>query len=222
MFGYVVRSLLLTSLLLAPPIHANTLTLSAIEHGILTELNFARSDPYRYADEVLEPMLQYYREGKIWDPPWFNKQPGHIQVITTHEGVEALLEAIEAMRSAEPVRPLTPSYGLTLAAREHAAEQGKYNLTGHIGRDGSTPEQRIARYGRWSLIAGENLFYGNSDVNAARHVVMGLIIDDGVADRGHRKLIMDGRYQYVGIVYAPHPSFGFMSAQSYAGQFHDH
>jgi len=36
------------------------------------------------------------------------------------------------------------------------------------------------------------------DRNHAEMTVLGLIVDDGVADRGHRKTIFNPQYRYIG------------------------
>jgi uncharacterized protein YkwD len=59
---------------------------------------------------------------------------------------------------------------------------GPDGLMGHTGTDGSDPYARMNRYGT-VLDGGENIAYGTF---TGRDTVMGLVIDDGVASRGHR------------------------------------
>ncbi|MBY6185142.1 CAP domain-containing protein [Marinobacter hydrocarbonoclasticus] len=216
-----MRSLLLLCLLWVPLAVAGSLTLSPVESEVLDELNFARTEPRRYAEEVLAPMLRYYQDGDIIEPPWRAPRPGLIQVVETQEGIDALKEAIEAMKSAAPAPALSASYGLTKAARDYREEQARQARVGHIGRNGSTPADRISRYGRWQELAGENLFYGDADRMIGRFVVMALIIDDGVPDRGHRLTIMEPRYRRVGIGFGAHPLYGYLCVQNFAAEFYD-
>ena len=88
--------------------------------------------------------------------------------------------------------------------------------TGHGGSDGSRPAQRVARHGSWDIIVAENLSYGP---DMARHVVMGLIIDDGVPDRGHRTTIFNGALNVIGVSCGPHLTFRTMCTMDYAGEF---
>jgi uncharacterized protein YkwD len=91
---------------------------------------------------------------------------------------------------------------LTLAAEDHAIDMAKNNFFGHNGSNGSTLTSRIEfrcgkSYGSW----GENI---GSDFkvqgrNHALKTVQGLIIDDGVSNRGHRKNIFSDNFKYVGI-----------------------
>ncbi|MBY5920756.1 CAP domain-containing protein [Ferrimonas balearica] len=216
-----MRVMIVLILLWVAPGWGAPLTLSGVESEVLAELNFARTEPVRYAKEVLEPMRRYYRNGEIVDPPWRKARPGLIQVVETQEGEAALEEAITAMKRAKPAPALTPSYGLTLAARDYREEQAKQARIGHIGRNGSTPADRISRYGQWRELAGENLFYGDADRMIGRFVVMALIIDDGVPDRGHRQAIMEPRYRRVGIGFGTHPLYGYLCVQKFAAEFFD-
>jgi uncharacterized protein YkwD len=46
-----------------------------------------------------------------------------------------------------------------------------------------------------------------------------LLIDDGVADRGHRRNIYDASARVVGIACGPHPRYGTMCVIVQAGGF---
>ncbi len=220
--GYWRCWMVMLLLLLAASLRAEPrLTLSSIEAEVIDELNFVRTEPARYAREVLQPMRPYYQGLDIVNPPWFRPQPNRTQVVVTQEGITALEEAIAALLGAQPAGPLRPAYGLTLSARAHRQAQERDRAVGHIGSDGSTPEQRIRAQGDWDIAVGENLFYGDAQQMVARHAVMALLIDDGVADRGHRKVILDHRYRYVGVAYGPHPLYGHMLVQNFAAEFHD-
>ena len=47
-------------------------------------------------------------------------------------------------------------------------------------------------------------------------MVLDLIVDDGVATRGHRKGVLDPRYSLVGVAYGPHATFGRTAAMEFA------
>lgn len=76
--------------------------------------------------------------------------------------------------------PLTFSQDVANAAKGHALD---VNAKGHIGSDGSSMSQRLAKIGGNSFsYMAENTSSGKSGQN----LTMDLVIDDGVNSRGHR------------------------------------
>ncbi len=138
--------------------------------------------------------------------------------LQTQEGTPAVDEAMKFLQTTRPVATLGLSKGLTLAARDHVRDQGSSGATGHNGRDRSTPFQRMERYGRWQQIAGENIAYGPSTAQA---VVRDLIIDDGVADRGHRTNIFQPKFRLTGVACGYHQQYRVMCTIEYAGGYRD-
>ena len=67
----------------------------------------------------------------------------------------------------------------------------------------SVTSDRMRRHGRWSA-TGEAIAYGP---HRAEDVVLQLIIDDGVPDRGHRQAVFSARYRYAGVACGPHPRY---------------
>lgn len=190
---------------------AGTGTASAADRGIVEELNRARTNPKAYA-RLLEGMRQYF------DGVWY-QEPGQ-PVFKSREGVAAVDEAIRFLRSVPPAQPLTYSPGLAHAALDHIRDTGPRGITSHTGSDGSMPRNRVERYGRWQTALGENIAYHSRP--SARRIVMLLIIDDGVPDRGHRTTIFNPAYRLVGVATGPHSSYGSMCVQEFAGGFSAH
>jgi len=81
--------------------------------------------------------------------------------VTTIEGPAAVVESINALNAQKALPPLEWSEGLALAARDHCLDAGRYGLVGYIGSDGSTPPDRIERYGKAGFYQGQNLTYGS-------------------------------------------------------------
>jgi hypothetical protein len=128
----------------------------------------------------------------------------------TAEGAECYRE----MRKTSPMSVLKPSLTLSLSARDHALDMGKTGREGHTGSDGSTLPKRIARHGKWSYTIGENCAYG---YDSAQSIVVGLLIDAGVPDRGHRKNILNPAFRFVGIGIRPHTKYRTNCVQDFAG-----
>jgi uncharacterized protein YkwD len=181
--------------------------LSALEQSVLDELNLARTNPQTYA-KLLEDYKGTF-EGKI------AKRPGKIDLMT-QEGTRAVDEAIRDLKKQTPLEAMRPSKGMSLGARDHVRDTGAKGTTGHGGSDGSKPFDRINRYGEWQQTAGENISYGN---DSGRAVIIQLIVDDGVSNRGHRRNIYNPAFNRVGISCGPHKKYGTMCVQTFAGEY---
>ena len=180
--------------------------LTQLEKQIIQEHNLARTDPMAYAE-----FAKAYRrafQGKI-------HVDGRVR-LRTQEGVAAVDEAIAFLENAAPVPPLAPSEGLSRAAADHVKDSGPRGRTGHTGSDGSQPAERMARHGEWKNICAENIAYGPS---TARSIVLQLIIDDGVPDRGHRDNIFNPKFRVAGVHVGPHRDYNLMCVITYAGGF---
>jgi uncharacterized protein YkwD len=171
---------------------------------VMVEVNLARTAPRTYVG-FLREFRRMFR-GKYF------VLPGSDTLLQTNEGVKAVDVAIKALSRQKPQPPLAWSDGLAAAAAELAKEQGDSGVTGH----GGDIRERIDRHGKWNRQIGENIGYGPTK---ARNMVMQLIVDDGVPDRGHRKNIFDPVFHAAGVACGPHPGFGNMCVIDFADQF---
>ncbi|MDP3178556.1 MAG: CAP domain-containing protein, partial [Spirochaetaceae bacterium] len=183
--------------------------LSQVEAEIVAELNLARSAPSEYAAFLRE--YRSYIRGKLYE------QPGKI-AISLNEGAKAVDEAIAFLEKQKPLGVLTASKGMSRAAKDLAAEQGRTGATGHSSADGSSPFDRMERYGDWKRTAGENCAYGGE---TGREIVIQLIVDDGVPSRGHRANIFNPDFAVVGVAVGPHPGYRVVCVQDFAGGYSD-
>jgi hypothetical protein len=103
-----------------------------------------------------------------------------------------------------------------LAAHDHCSDCGPSGVTGHTGTDGSSPFDRMDRYGIWLGTAGENIAYGSNDPT---EIVMQLFIDDGVPNRGHREAILSRDYEVTAISTCCHSGYDYQTVITYAGGF---
>jgi uncharacterized protein YkwD len=202
--GNIVKKILIPLLLLFPSIAGAQ---TPLEKGVLDEMNLARTEPQKYAAFLKEYRKRYH--GKE-----IAVAPG--TRLLTREGVGAVDEAIRFLRARKPLHPLHYSTGLSAAAADLVREEGPKGTTGHADPSAGGMAQRIERHGRWEGSIGENLGYGSSD---ARTVVMQLVIDDGVPERGHRKNIFNGSFRKAGISCGPHTALRTMCAIDFAGGF---
>jgi len=170
----------------------------SMESAVLAELNRARADPAAFA-RTLRNARGYYRGNLL-------ARPGADVTYLTQEGVAPVDEAIAFVDHEAPRATLTPAVILSEAAADHQAEQRSDGSVGHAGADGSTPADRVLRRGG-NVYVGELITYGSTD---PADIVRQLVVDDGVADRGHRRLLFDASLRYAGVSCGSHPVYRYM------------
>lgn len=183
--------------------------LSEFEKSFLDEVNLARTNPRQYADLLREHLASFESEK--------NFKEGGI-LYATNEGKKAVEEAIAFLEIQKPLLPLKLSEGMTLAGRDHVKELGPISKTGHYGVDGKDPMARIKKYGVFSGAFAENISYSSQ---SPRGHVIALIVDDGVASRGHRKNIYNPELKTAGIGCGSHAKYTTMCVMDFAGKYTD-
>jgi len=163
------------------------------EGPVLDEINLARTQPHEYASMLEERMASI---------------PGMDE--------RCVAEAAAFLRRQRPLEPLQSAQGLVMSARQHVADQGPTGDIGHRSPGGASPFARMSQWGQWTGRAGENISYGYTD---ARTIVMTLIVDQGVRDRGHRKNIFCAGYRVAGTACGPHARYGAMCVIDFAAGF---
>lgn len=177
------------------------------DRAVMEEMNLARTEPLIYAEYLKEFRNNF--EGK------FYRLPGMVTVIETNEGVVAVDEAIKFLGSQKPLPALNWSQGLADAAAELVEEQGESGATGHNGLKSGGILARAKRHAIKGRMIGENIAYGPS---SARGMVMQLLIDDGVANRGHRKNQFNPNFDRAGVFCGTHPRYETMCVIDFWGR----
>jgi len=175
---------------------------------MLAETNLARTEPARYADHLRKMRSNF--TGNIY------RDPGTAVMLVTTEGIAALDEAINYLTKQDPLPPLTWSDGLAKAAADLVRDQGQSGKIGHDGGRSGGMQKRIERHGIWTGRIAENIGYGPG---TARLMVVELIVDDGVPDRGHRKNIFTHDFAVAGAACGPHPLYRSMCVMEFASQY---
>jgi uncharacterized protein YkwD len=181
--------------------------LSARDKQLLDEINFARANPGEYL-KLLEAFRKNFRGKEIHYP-----EGG---VLVTNEGAEALEDAIKFLRDVKPLPKLEIRSGMVQAAKVHANDMAASGKSGHRGSDGSQAGDRIDRFGTWEDSYGENIVY---DSRSPRYDLIGMIIDDGTANRGHRENLFAEDFRVVGIARGTRANGSIFIVLTFAGGF---
>lgn len=167
---------------------------------VLAEINLARTEPLSYAQFLRQFRTQFQGNSYL-----IRRSNTTVQ---TSEGVAAVDEAIDFLAKRKPLPPLAWSSGLAAAAAEQVVEQGKSGATGHETEGTGGLLGRVKRHGIAADKIGENIAYGEH--SSVRGIVIDLIVDDGVPNRGHRKNQFDSTFTKAGVSCGSHPRYEAM------------
>ena len=165
-------------------------TLSEEEQAVIDEINFARTKPKEYVTYRLSPsVLDVSKKSESY--------------------IAALDEVVDRMnRMTSPLPELTQADGLNKCAAEWIKISGP---VGYIGHE-KTISTRFKKYCSY-VSFGENCSYGYP---TAKEIVIALLVDDGVEDRGHRNNILSSAYKNVGAAIGSHKKYGTMCCIDFA------
>lgn len=109
------------------------------------------------------------------------------------ERVASVVEAHSREREEAGLPPVRANARLQAAAQAHARDMAEHEKMDHKGSDGSTPFRRMETQGYRYRRAGENIAYGQPDVEAVMKVWMN--------SPPHKKNILGG-FSQIGVGYA--------------------
>ncbi|MFA4869497.1 MAG: CAP domain-containing protein [Pedobacter sp.] len=177
----------------------NASYLTGEEKDIVIYMNLVRMDGERFFNTFLQDFIddhnQKMKQYSNYDRLKISRNDSY------YRSLERDLKNIKLL----PV--FWPDEALSWVAKQHAKDMNKNNYAAHNSKDGRTAIQRIAKmYPKKS--SGENLSFGFS--SGLANVCM-LLIDKGVPDLGHRKMILNTSYQLntVGISIQPHKTYRY-------------
>ncbi|TDO23052.1 CAP domain-containing protein [Pedobacter duraquae] len=119
----------------------------------------------------------------------------------------------EDLKNVKNLSLLYPDESLSYVAKQHGKDMNKHNVAGHNSYDGRTMVNRIEKYYPNRGMA-ENLAFGFSTGLAN---VSLLLLDQGVADLGHRKNILNNTLglNIVGVSIQPHPHYKYSATMDF-------
>lgn len=161
---------------------------SEMEKALLDEINAARTNPLQYV-----AFLEEYKKSAKGNS---FSLPGDIRLTTTEDAAALIDDAIAELKKLAKSANLGFSNGLIKAAQNHNADLKNNFALGHLGKDGSGLEKRLAKVGSAGISVAENLSYGAA---SPREILMSWILDDGIKSRAHRKNIFSPRFSVFGV-----------------------
>lgn len=175
------------------------------EKALIFRMNQVRTNPSLFKTQFIEPMLNRY-EGNVYVALNGDRYQ-------TNEGPSAVRECINYLQTARAVDPLNPSQVLHQSAQAHARDSSMTGIIGHDSSNGTSFVDRLRSYLSANASFGENISYGLTD---PLEIVMGFMVDDGVANRGHRDNIMRDVFKYAGSACDTHPTYRSLCVIDYA------
>jgi uncharacterized protein YkwD len=125
-------------------------------------------------------------------------------MIKNNHHITSLINDLKNYKGAEP---LLPQKDLFNCAQNHAIETGKKGIISH-----QNYSKRFKQFAPRYIYTGENCDYGH---NKAIDIVMNLLIDDNVADKGHRKNILRKEFLSVGVSIQPHKKWDYTAVMCF-------
>lgn len=169
---------------------------------ILSEANTAKNVSYLSSEEQ---KVIYYINLVRSNPALFGKTFLKHYVDSAKTNKSKYLSSLKTdLQKGKPCGMLTPEMDLTKEARNHARDLGVVGKIGHNASDGQSFTGRISELKKKYAFVAETCQYGYSD---ALSIVIDLLIDEGVEDLGHRKILLDPDLQFAGVAIEPHKRY---------------
>jgi len=174
---------------------AVTIDAEEMVRAVIDEINVFRRNPRKYAQQM-KKLTKCYQDKMLTYP-----ESG--VEFETIEGADALEDCLQDLLNASPLPTMTVSQALSQACGQHLQDLMANDFCSHIGTDGSTPEERLTRFGEHREQCGENVVFS---MRTARETVYHMLIDDGSPERGHRANLLNMDFHFVGAAHGGHPS----------------
>jgi len=155
------------------------------EKKVILLQNLARMDGPRFAETFLKKYII-------------------LKDLKSNKNIKSLYRDLQKVKD---LPMLIPEKDLYNAARDHAIKSGVKGTEGHKGfKARYTP--LMENY----MEIGENIYYGEY---TPEEIVLQLLIDEGIEDLGHRKNILNPRFNSIGLSIKPHKEYKYNCVISY-------
>ncbi|WP_133576922.1 CAP domain-containing protein [Pedobacter metabolipauper] len=183
----------------------NASYLTGEEKDMVLYMNLARMDGEKFFNTYFQDFIDQHNKQMVKYSNY-----NEIRVSRTDSYYRSLEKELKAIKGL-PV--LWPDEALSWVSKQHAKDMNKNNYAAHNSLDGRTVKDRIGKmYPKRSF--GENLAFGFQ--TGLGNVSM-LLLDKGVPDLGHRKIILNTAFKlnYVGVSIQPHKGYKYCSVTDF-------
>lgn len=153
------------------------------EKEVLYYINLVRLEPIFFKDSILEPFLaerkNEYAKKYVRSLKKDLKKTANLSALKHHKELHDF-------------------------SQHRAITTGKRGKVGHRSVWNKSYKKRSQELLKTFEVVGENIHYGSTD---PLEVVIELLIDDGIADLGHRKNILDKSFNSISCAFAPHKKY---------------
>ncbi len=185
----MLRIVTILFLFLSTTVHAQSR-----EEEVLKIMNDVRTDPQDFIKTYLTP---YLKENNL----------------TNNRYAKSL---VSDLKKTKKMGSLKMSVPLSEVAKMHALDMGRLGEVGHSSSDGTSFAERVRNKAKAGGMIAENCDYGHE---TALDIVMALLIDDGIESLGHRKNILEPKFQWVGIAIEDHKTYRVNTVMDFAEKF---
>ena len=141
--------------------------------------------------EAEDALLQAQPADPAAGPPITDAGPGDTIA-------EQLFWFVNEARRLHGLPPVTYNYELTIAAQQHTEDMALHGYTGHTGVDGSSPAERLQRFGYSGAYAGEATAWGfDSPIS---------VVEFWVNSPSHRGMILNPAANEIGLGHTYNPN----------------
>jgi len=162
-----------------------TLKMNSVEKEVVFYCNLVRISPKKFLQTIVP---KYVSSRKLNNSSY-------------------LISLQRDLKRAKKLPPLTANNDLYEVAKVHAVSSGKKGTIGH-----QNYTKRFKHLNDVFSVDGENCDYGNSE---AIDIVFSWLIDEGIANLGHRKNILDPEFSHTGVSIAPHKTYEVNAVMTY-------
>ena len=167
-------------------------------------------EPTTSDDVIDEPMILELDEPALPEMPLSSDSEDPSPEESESRSTSVIREVVNLVnneRRKAGLSPLRIHSRLNAAAQAHSNDMARNNFMSHTGSDGSSPFDRMKRYGYNYRRAAENVAAGQSSPQA--------VMRSWMNSSGHRKNILNGSLRDIGVGYARGGRYGTYWTQNF-------